>query len=166
MIENQFSLFSFYKGWDVYQQLLINSIEPLTPEQLALRAAPHLWSVAQLAEHIISARIGWFHNWMGEGSSDLALISGWEDEEEVRTTAELVAGLKTSWQMIEEALTRWTPADLEPTFKCPYPREEGQPERSPRSRQWIIWHVLEHDIHHGGELSLILGVHGLAALDL
>jgi uncharacterized damage-inducible protein DinB len=39
-------------------------------------------------------------------------------------------------------------------------------ERPQRSRQWIIWHVLEHDIHHGGELSSILGAHGLAAVDL
>lgn len=25
----------------------------------------------------------------------------------------------------------------------------------------IIWHVLEHEIHHGGEISLVLGQHGL-----
>ena len=30
----------------------------------------------------------------------------------------------------------------------------------------IIWHVLEYDLHHGGELSLSLGMHGLAAPDL
>lgn len=31
----------------------------------------------------------------------------------------------------------------------------------PRARGWIIWHVLEHAIHHGGELSLALGEYGL-----
>jgi hypothetical protein len=30
----------------------------------------------------------------------------------------------------------------------------------------IIWHVIEHDRHHGGELSFSLGMHGLAALDI
>lgn len=25
---------------------------------------------------------------------------------------------------------------------------------------WIIWHVLEHEIHHRGELSLALGILG------
>ena len=34
------------------------------------------------------------------------------------------------------------------------------------SRQWVIWHVIEHDLHHGGEVSLMLGTHGLAAPDL
>ena len=39
-------------------------------------------------------------------------------------------------------------------------------ERYADSRQWIIWHLIEHELHHGGELSLTLGVHGLAAPDL
>ncbi len=32
------------------------------------------------------------------------------------------------------------------------------------TRQWIIWHVLEHEILHGGELSLALGTYGLKAI--
>ena len=32
------------------------------------------------------------------------------------------------------------------------------------TRQWIIWHVLEHEIHHGGELSLALGGYGLEGI--
>jgi hypothetical protein len=35
-----------------------------------------------------------------------------------------------------------------------------------RSRGWVIWHVAEHDVHHGGEISQILGSHGLAPLDV
>jgi uncharacterized damage-inducible protein DinB len=27
----------------------------------------------------------------------------------------------------------------------------------------VVWHVLEHDLHHGGELSLTLGLHGIPA---
>jgi uncharacterized damage-inducible protein DinB len=34
------------------------------------------------------------------------------------------------------------------------------------SLQWIIWHVLEHDIHHGSEISTTLGVHGLPVVEL
>jgi uncharacterized damage-inducible protein DinB len=32
------------------------------------------------------------------------------------------------------------------------------------SLAWIIWHVLEHEIHHRGELSLILGIMGRKGL--
>ena len=31
---------------------------------------------------------------------------------------------------------------------------------------WIIWHVIEHEIHHRGELSLILGLLGHEGLDV
>jgi len=29
------------------------------------------------------------------------------------------------------------------------------------SRAWVIYHLVEHDLHHGGEVSLTLGMHGL-----
>ena len=31
---------------------------------------------------------------------------------------------------------------------------------------WVLWHVLEHEIHHRGELSLILGLLGREGLDV
>jgi uncharacterized damage-inducible protein DinB len=31
---------------------------------------------------------------------------------------------------------------------------------------WILWHVIEHEIHHRGELSLILGLLGREGLDV
>jgi uncharacterized damage-inducible protein DinB len=162
MTEHQLSLAPFYKGWDVYQQRLVAAIAPLTAEQLALRSAPHQWSIGILAAHIIAARVAWFHIRMGEGSSDLAPMDAWdEDGEPPRSAAELVAGLETTWQTVQDALARWTFADLEQVF--PHPSRKDWPARS---RQYIIWHVLEHDIHHGGELSSILGAHRLAAVDL
>ncbi|HLZ57872.1 MAG TPA: DinB family protein [Ktedonosporobacter sp.] len=162
MTEQPTSIAPFYKGWDVYQSLLINALAPLSPEQLALRAAPHQWSIGILAAHVIAARVGWFHIRMGEGSADLTPLADWDDDgAPARSAAELVAGLEASWQMIQDALARWTYADLEQVF--PHP---SRPDRPARSRQWIIWHVIEHDLHHGGEISLSLGIYGLAAPDL
>ncbi|MGZ3628741.1 MAG: hypothetical protein ACXVDN_13885 [Ktedonobacteraceae bacterium] len=40
MAEHQLSLAPFYKGWDAYQQCLVEAIAPLTLEQLALRSSP------------------------------------------------------------------------------------------------------------------------------
>jgi len=162
MTEHQLSLSPFYAGWDVYQQHLVAAIAPLTSEQLALRSSPHNWSVGMLVTHIVSARAWWFHTRMGEGSADLAPLGLWDENEEepLRPTAELVAGLERTWQMIQDALAHLTPADLEQVIP------QYSAESPARLRQWIIWHVLEHDIHHGGELSSILGAHGLPAVDL
>jgi uncharacterized damage-inducible protein DinB len=30
----------------------------------------------------------------------------------------------------------------------------------------VIWHLMEHDAHHGGAISLCLGTHDLPGLDL
>jgi uncharacterized damage-inducible protein DinB len=161
------SLATFYKGWDVYQQHLVTAVAPLSPEQLAIQVAPHLWSIGMIATHVVATRVGWFHFWMGEGSSDLDPLASWdEDGQPSRSAAELVAGLEATWDMIGNALARWSPADLERVFEFPYPGTDDAGERPTHSRQWIVWHLLEHDLHHGGELSLALGAHGLAGLDL
>ena len=162
MTENHTSLTTFYKGWDVYQQELSKAIAPLMPEQLALRAAPHLRSISEIATHIIAVRARWFHNLMGEGNEDIASIAEWDRADApARSAAELVSGLETTWQLIQDALARWTPADLEHIFEGTRNGEEYR-----LSRQWVLWHVIEHDLHHGGELSFSLGMHGLAAPDL
>jgi hypothetical protein len=31
------------------------------------------------------------------------------------------------------------------------------------ARRWVVRHLLEHDLHHGGELASSLGAHGLPA---
>jgi len=120
--------------------------------------APHLRPIGVIVAHIIAARVWWFHFVMGEGSKDLEPMLSWDDDgQPARTAAELVSGLEVTWQLIQDALARWTPADLDQTFQR---RDELF------SRQWIVWHLIEHDLHHGGELSYSLGIHGLAAPEL
>ncbi|MDQ2787268.1 MAG: DinB family protein [Chloroflexota bacterium] len=169
MTEQVLSLTTFYKGWGGYQQGLVNIIAPLTTEQLALPVAPHRWSLGMIAQHIIANRVWWFHGWMGEGSPDLMAIAHWDpgydEAQPLRAATELVAGLEITWQIIADALARWTPADLGRRFPpAAFLSVEEQRNSGERTRQWIIWHVLEHEIHHGGELSLGLGAYGLAGI--
>jgi uncharacterized damage-inducible protein DinB len=155
------NLTPFYQGWEEYQRLLIAALAPLTPDQLALAVAPGQRPVWLIAGHIIATRVAWFRR-MGEGNPALDAFDPWDlDGAPRRTAAELVAGLEATWGMIAGCLDRWTPAMLDDQF-----RRERPSGVVMRSRQWIIWHVLEHDLHHGGEISLTLGTHGLAAPDL
>jgi hypothetical protein len=64
-------------------------------------------------------------------------------------------------QMIESALRRWTATDLAQTFPLTY---QGTTYALPR--QWILWRILSHDLHHGGELAVTLGMQGIALPDL
>ncbi len=162
MTEQAYPLITFYQGWENYQQSLVETIAPLTSEQLALPVASH-HSIGMLLSHMIGARIFWFQVWMGEGNPDLAHLD--DDERPVLEASELISMFEKTWQMISSALTRWTPTDLGQMFQTP--DSMGEEERvyfPPRTRQWIIWHVLEHEIHHGGELSLALGGYGLTGV--
>lgn len=163
MAESSTNLLPYYKGWEAYQELLIAALAPLSSEQLALRAAPHLRTIGENVAHIIGARVGWFHMYMGEGEAEIiAPLDLWDAPgAPARSAAELVSALKITWQMLQTSLARWTTADLEYVFE-----KTPSGEREQHTRQWVIWHVIEHDLHHGGEISLTLGMHGLTAPDL
>ncbi len=157
------SLMTLYKGWDDYQVSLVRAIAPLSREQLAWRPAPHLHSVGELASHIIHGRIQWIHYILGEGSEEFAsqVAARRPGDAIEEKPAELVRWLAATWQMIEDALTRWNITDLAPTYQLPY-----KGKNYALTRQWIIWHVIAHDLHHGGELALMLGMQGIALPEL
>jgi uncharacterized damage-inducible protein DinB len=162
MERDQTTLASFYRGWGGYQAMLVDAIAPLSTEQLALRVGPSLWPVWQLAAHIVAARVHWFQGWMGEGEAGLADLDQWDDDgAPPRTAADLTDGLERTWRMIDECLERWTPAMLDDRFER---RRGGTTETE--TRRWIVWHVIEHDLHHGGELFLTLGSHGVATPEM
>ena len=149
-----------YKGWDTYQELLIKAIEPLSLDQLALRPAPHLRSIGENTAHIIGTRIGWFHYVLKEGGEDLASRIWGDPDQPASSAAELTSGLEMTWQVIQQALQRWTIADLAEIF---HDTEESGEDQT-YTRQWVIWHLIEHDLHHGGEISFTLGMHGLTGI--
>jgi len=168
MTAQEFPLSTFYKpGWETYQQGLVQIIASLSSEQLALSLGPEQRSIGELLEHMIGARFNWFHLWMGEGDINV----DWNDDEDndesiAYKAASLVAMFEKSWHVIASALDRWTSADLEQLFLPPashqaWLRNQGLEEAPPHTRQWIVWHVMEHEIHHGGELSLALGTYGV-----
>lgn len=164
------SLITFYKGWGTYQRMLVDVVAPLSMEQLELSVSADKWTIGRTIQHIAANRVWWFQLWMNEGDRELASIIQWDPPGEVAeppklTASELVEGLVSSWDMIANALARWVPEDLEQFFSAPKVlSEEEQEMYGDATRQWIIWHVLEHEIHHGGEISLVLGKHGLAGI--
>jgi uncharacterized damage-inducible protein DinB len=169
------TLQTFYAGWANHQRLLLAALGDLKPEQLALRTAPHEWAIWQIASHLAGSRAYWFHDVLGEGDEavrnmfrvesttvpDLPLAdAGWEDDERhPRAASQIVDAFERTWTMIDECLRRWTLDDLAMGFS-----RDGYEGAS--TRAWVIWHLIEHEGHHGGEISLILGSNGLPGLDI
>ncbi|MBA2679461.1 MAG: DinB family protein [Ktedonobacteraceae bacterium] len=163
MAEQQISLSPLYKGWDAYQELLVKALEPLSPDQLSLRPAPHLRSIGENAAHIVGTRAGWVYYQLERGDEQLVSLASWNGANQpARSSAELIKGLEATWHVIQDALNSWTIADLAGIVHDTDENGEDQTY----TRQWVLWHLIEHDIHHGGELSFALGMHGLTGIGI
>jgi uncharacterized damage-inducible protein DinB len=160
LADDNFTLTTFYTSWKEYQGHIKAALAPLTAEQLTLRAAPGLRSIGENAAHIIGCRIGWFTYTLGEDwGADLKAYEHWDEPgAPAPTVAELTQGLDFTWDNMAACIARWSPADMEKTFP-----DELDGVQVELSRAWIVWHVLEHDLHHGGEISLTFGMHGIPA---
>ena len=64
----------------------------------------------------------------------------------------MLHGLDLTWRLITATLMRGSASD-------DIPAEEVVILRT-------VWGLLDHDLPHGGELSLILGIYGLPAVEL
>ena len=162
MAEDNFTLTTFYASWKEHQDHIKSALAPLNAGQLELRAAPHLRSIGENALHIVGCRAYWFAEFLGEdGGDEMKVYTGWNEialaqtlGATIPTAAELVQGLDYTWQFMADCLACWSPADMQQTFPD---EEDGTPVDLSRAR--VVWYVMFHDLHHGGELSLTLGIH-------
>jgi uncharacterized damage-inducible protein DinB len=152
------SCWTFYAGWEEYNRLLAGAVAALSDADLRRTIASDLRSIGMLATHIVRTRAAWLHEVLDEGGPAVAAIAAWDDDAgDPPPAAELVRGLEVTFAAWKDCLERWTPGDLDAVF------HDGPDEVA---RGWVVWHVIEHDLHHGGELSYSLGALGLAGLNL
>jgi uncharacterized damage-inducible protein DinB len=165
----------FFEGWASHQQRLLAAISPLNGDQLGLRLGPAEWTIWQVASHMAWSRAYWFQDVLGEGDPSIRAMfrvaqttvpglslddAGWEDDERTpRTAAEIVHAFRVTWDMMATCLGRWTADDL--TVEIP---QRGANRLT--TRGWVIWHLMEHEAHHGGAISIVLGTNGLPGLEL
>ena len=159
MAQETLSLSVSMEWWQNYQNLLKQAITPLTADHLALRLGSQ-HSVGEIVAHMVMSRAWYLRGVMGEGGPDIAPLIDWDEPDApLRSSAELLTGIDQTWQLLTTCLAGWTDADMRATFFINWLGHDA-----PRS--WVLWHILEHEIHHGGELSFTLGSYGLAGVDV
>jgi uncharacterized damage-inducible protein DinB len=158
----------FYDEWRGYNDRIVAAIRSFSDEQLKLRARPSYWPIWAIAAHTAGARVYWLCGVFKEsGAETTPFIDplsgvGWEDDESrPRGSGELVTALESSWKIVERCLERWTPAMLGDEFT----REiDGKVQK--HTRRSMLMRLITHDAYHVGEISLILGMHGLPEIYL
>lgn len=166
-------LAEIFDGWNGYQISLLHAVSPLTAEQLSWRPAPDRRSVGELIRHISLGRITWFSRMAAPGIQKVAqCIPRWDTdgdgsqhpvEESVPCdqVSLLEEWLTLSWDPVQRVLNEWTVEDLFQT----YPHRFRGVDYA-ISRQWTVWRIMSHDMHHGGQLAMMLGIQGIEAVEL
>lgn len=167
------ALTPLYDGWADQQARLLNTLRPLTGEQMQLRPAPGEWAVWQLASNMAGGRLYWLCSMLGEDDRGLSQMfkvdhttvpgatldwAGWEDNtDRPRTAEELINALHQTWAVVEACLDRWSVDDL----KVHVTTRNAWGQTITITPGEVIWRLMAHEIHHGSEISLILRVHGI-----
>ena len=141
-----------FESWHDYQEALTRAIAPLTSAQLQRRLLPGLRTPGDIAEHIVFGRALHLHRTLGERAAELTPLLRWEADDPPHTAAEIVQGLELTWQFITACLMRGSPTDAVPEEEVPIVQ--------------TIWGLLDHDLPHAGELSLLLGASGLPGVEI
>lgn len=142
-----------FESWQDYQEALKRAIAPLTEEQLRRRLIPVLRTPGEIAEHIVFGRALHLHRTLGAGAGELTPLLRWEDtDDSPHTAAEILHGLELTWQFITGCLRRGSPTS-------------AISEADVLIVQ-TIWGLLDHDLPHTGELSLLLGADSLPGVEI
>jgi uncharacterized damage-inducible protein DinB len=140
--------------WKSVRSGLFEALDKLTDDQLAFTPGEGLWSLGKVACHIAEAEEGWFRYVVTRELAD------WPEFDPVDyPTVESVKKLLASvHDRTLHYLSTVDAKDLDRMIAAPW-----GPEFSLR---WVVWHVLEHEIHHRGEIFLMLGLMGMEAPDV
>jgi hypothetical protein len=142
-----------FESWQDYQEALKRAITPLTEAQMQRRLRPGLRTPGEIAAHIVFGRALHLHRTLGEGAAELTPLLRWTDADDPpHTAAEILQGLELTWRFITSCLMCGSPTAAIPEAEVPI-------------RQ-TIWGLLDHDLPHAGELSLLLGADGLPGVEI
>ena len=143
-----------FKHWELVRSDLITTIDKFSEDELVFTPFPGSWPVGQIMLHIADCEDHWLH-WLVRQQ-----INPWIDHQ-----LKDYPTRQTIKRVLEDARQR-TITYLESLDEADLSKEYKTPEGEVFTLNWIIWHVLEHEIHHRGELSLALGLLGREGLDV
>lgn len=145
-----------FESWQDYQAALRRAIAPLTADQLQQRPLPNRRTPGEIAEHIVFGRALHLSRTLGENATaELKPLLTWDDANDPpRTAAEIVAGLDLTWRFIVDCLMHGSATDPIPSG----------PEVA--NVVQTIWGLLDHDLPHAGQLSMLLRAADLPGVEI
>jgi len=140
--------------WEQIRAKLLETIDKFGDEELPYKPFEASWSVGEIMLHIANEEEGEFRYGVTQELKEWPSEYRAEDYPTIESTKSLLADVHSR---TVEYLRTLDEIDLDRVIETPW----GASIRLSN----IIGHVMEHEIHHRGELSLILGMLGREGLD-
>jgi uncharacterized damage-inducible protein DinB len=140
--------------WETVRASLIDTIDKFRDEELEFRPFAISWSVRQMLLHLAHEENGEFNYGIVQ---NLAEFPTEYPIENYPTRASIESLLASVHSHTIEYLRALQPGDLDRVIHTPWGADYRLIE--------MFGHLIEHEIHHRAELSLILGMLGKKGLD-
>jgi uncharacterized damage-inducible protein DinB len=143
-----------FNPWKKIRKELIDMVDLFSEDELDFQPFPDSWSVGKTFLHIAETEDYWIHYLVRkELPGDLHY-----ELKEFPSLRAVKSKLAVSHERTQKFMDSLNEPDLDWKFKLP--------NGTPVALYSIFWHVLEHEIHHRGEISLALGMLGKKGLDV
>lgn len=143
-----------FSHWNQVRTDLLATIDMFKEDELMFVPFKGSWSVGQIMLHIADCENYWLHFVVRQE------IEVWSNYDLTNLPT------KSAIKQVLENVRRKTIAYLDSLEEDDLDGEYKTPDGQPHALRWIIWHVLEHEVHHRGELSLALGLLGHQGLEV
>jgi uncharacterized damage-inducible protein DinB len=142
-----------FTRWNKVRQGLLDALDKLSDEQLDFTPRAGLWSVREIVVHIAGTEDGWLRHYAA---------NRWHENLLKPADYPTRASLKTLLDEQHAVTTVQFADDIEAALA----RVCTLPWGPQVTMDWAVWHVMEHEIHHRGEIYLMLGLLGHEAPDV
>lgn len=149
--------FDVYRHWETdLRPITLAALRRLTPEQLHWKPEGYHSSAWDLAVHMCITEWFWIYR------NALRRVP-WEQDEDPGPFRDL-DHLIEFWSEIHRATVEWlrdTPmSQLNRKVAMPFPDSPWA------TMNWVVYHVMEHEIHHRGQIFMLMRLQGITPPDL
>ena len=138
----------YFDHWNTIHRDLLRVVAMLSDEDLSYQPTEHYSrSVRGILQHIINVEEGWIHFIIRRA------LPAWPKETENLNSVNDVR--KKLDEVFAETMAYLSSIQVDDLNRVVQVPDDGVPKLS-----WILWHVLEQQIHHRGELFLCISLLG------
>ncbi len=149
-------LSQFFSNYFTVRAEMLKAVENLTQEQLDWIPANYKNSVGKLLSHIADCEFFWIR----EIATREFAEPDYSQFKNARTLPHIQALLEEQEDVFAAFMDREETGDWDTVFY------EGKKAGEKFSKRWLVWHVVEHQARHRGQIFMLMSMQGLDVPDV